>query len=119
MTTVLNRTNRGPGLISFGPVDVSAQVQPNTDYIITPIVTNAVRDDATLAIPVKLVLDGVVVRDEVWHFGQTDRNGNPVVPSLDYGTGGVPPTLVAGSMDLPRQVSIGLDVSLGSIVRAV
>ena len=98
---------------------MTGQVQQDTLYTISPIVTNPVRDDPTLAIPVVLYLDGVAVVDAVWQFGATDRNGNPIVPSIGYATGSTLPTRVRMTADLPRVVSIGIDLTRTSIMRVV
>lgn len=121
MTTILTRANRGPGLVTVGPADITGQAVLNTMYTLTPIVLNPVRDDATLAIPVTLELsyDGgtnwKVVRDETLHFGARNRTG-PTLPTISYGYAEPPvPTHARGTMDLPRVVSIGWDLTLGAI----
>jgi hypothetical protein len=117
MVVVASQTNRGPGLVDTGTLDLAivlgAPVQPGTEYIATTILDAVDRDDPTLILgQVTMYLDGQIVWGPTdLHCGLTDRNGNPVSPGFFWGFGGAPKTTVRVTFDPSRRVRIGLDVS--------
>lgn len=117
MAVVANQTNRGPGLVDTGTLNLAtvlgAPVQPNTEYVATVILDPADRDDPTLVLAAfTLFLDGVASWGPTdLAGGQQDRNGAPVSPSFFYGFGGAGKATVRITFTASRRVRIGLDIS--------
>jgi hypothetical protein len=57
------------------------------------------------------------VRDETWTCGAKDRHGNFMAPTFSYSTGAFLPTTARGQVTLPKRISFGLDLTLGSVVQ--
>lgn len=120
MTVVAPRTNRGPGLVDTGTQNIEAVLGApavaGTEYRLTAIMQAADIADPTLTIGFEMYLDGLLVRQGDWTCGTRDRHGNMMAPYFTYSMGGTPATTVRVTANLPRQVSFGLDVSLGTVI---
>lgn len=123
MVVVANQTNRGPGVVDTGTLDLAtvlgAAPQPGTMYIATSILPPADRDDPTLVLgQASLYIDGQIVWGPTdCRCGARDRNGSPIAPSFAWGYGGAGATTCRITLTLPRVVRLGLDVSTTPMVR--
>lgn len=123
MATVVNQTNRGPGVIDSGTLDLATVLggapQANTIYIGTVILDAVDRDDPTLVMAATtLYIDGQIVWGPTdMTGGMKDRNGNAISPHFEWGYGGAGAATCRITMDLSRRVRIGLDVSTTPMVR--
>jgi hypothetical protein len=117
VAVILPKQNRNAGTIDTGNVSVAGQVQPTTNYIFTALMDAADIADPTLVLRFILSLDAQVVRDETWTCGAKDRHGAFMAPSFSYSTGAFLPTTARGQVTLPKRISFGLDLTLGSVVQ--
>jgi hypothetical protein len=117
MATILAKQQRQPGTIDSGNVSVAGQVTANTNYTFTALMDAVDIQDPTLVLRFVLSLDAQVVRDETWTCGAKDRHGNFMAPTFSYSTGAFLPTTARGQVTLPKRISFGLDLTLGSVVQ--
>lgn len=116
MTVVINKAQRGPGLIDTGTITIGALAQPGVEYVLAGLMNAADEADTTLSITaITMFLDGQIVwGPSDWHGGTTtDRNGTPVPPRTSWGTNdpNVLPTTVRLEATLSKRVAFGLDLS--------
>jgi hypothetical protein len=116
MTVVLNQSQRGPGLLDSGNIAVPG-AQPTTNYIFTALMNAADVSDSTLTITFQMFLDSELVRDIQWTGGIIGRDGAFVVPSFSYATSSKIPSTARLTVFLPKKISFGLDLTIGSIIR--
>jgi hypothetical protein len=116
MATVLPFRQQQAGVLDTGNVDVAAlrgnkAPQPNTAYVIAATMDAADLADTALHIQMDLYLDSQLVYPLAWTGGVRGRNGAIRVPSIRYSTGSILPTTVRLTVNLPRALRFGLDVS--------
>lgn len=112
MATIAPKALRGPGTVGVTVPATSAQA--GSLYVFTALMNAADIQDATLAIPFRLFLDARLVWDNTLNCGVRDRNGTFQAPNFSYSCPEDPPTNFRVEADLPRQVNIGMDVTLAS-----
>lgn len=121
MAVIVAKQTRGPGTLRSAWRDVRGVAQPNTDYVITPLLDQADIEDASfvMTLAIEASNDGVGPLDyleygSTFQLGGNDRNGNPIttVPVFHHSTSSNPPSFIRAMVVLPRALSIGLDISL-------
>lgn len=116
MTVILAKQNRS-GPLDSGDINVAGQVNANTKYTFTALMNHADIVDPTLVLDFALFIDGALVYPYQWVGNTPDRDGVARAPTFFVSTGTPPlPTTVRLTVTLPRSLSFGLDLTLGSIL---
>lgn len=110
MAVIAPKQLRGPGTI--GVTRPATGAQPNTTYKFVALMDAADIQDPTLTLTLRLFLDARLVWGNTWTCGARDRTGAFVAPNFFYSCPENPPANFRVETDLPRQVNIGLDVTL-------
>lgn len=122
MAVIVAKQTRGPGTVRSAWRDIRGIAQPDTAYVMTPLLDQADIDDPTieLTLTIEVSDDGVGARDYVlysntFQLGRVNRHTGQAIhtaPSFQYTTSSDPPNFIRAMTVLPRSMSVGLDISL-------